>query len=64
MVGEGCFHDTSNPITAWGMTHRLENNYIAEVFPQEWEFGAPCQVLTPGGLALGGGAPGEFGIEY
>ena len=38
-------------------------NYIAEVLPQEWEFGAPCQVPMLGGLALGGGAPGAFGIE-
>lgn len=35
-------------------THKLENNYIAEV---------PCQVPQPGGLALGEEALGAFGVE-
>ena len=29
-------------------THRLENNYITEVFPKEWEFQTPCHIPRSG----------------
>ena len=45
------------------MTHKLENKYITEVLPQEWEFWAPHQAPQAGGLASGGGAPRAFGFE-
>ena len=44
------------------MTHRLDNNYITETLPQEWEFWAPCQALQPVGLGLGK-APGILSFE-
>ena len=45
------------------MTHKLENNYIAEVLLWEWEFWAPRQAPQPEGLALGGGACRARGFE-
>ena len=47
----------SNPTPPRRLTHTLENNFIAEVLPQEWEFWAPGQSLQLGGLTVGGGAP-------
>ena len=38
------------------VTHRLENNYIEEVFPQEWEFWTPCGFLA-WGTGIGRGSP-------
>ena len=35
----------ANPIPAGWVTHKLENNYIAEVLPQEWKFWP--QVMLP-----------------
>ena len=35
------------------MTHKLENNIIAKVLPEEWEFWAPRQAPQAGSLASG-----------
>ena len=53
----------SNPIHALWVTHKLENNYIAEVLPQEWKFWVPHQAPQPEGLQMGGGAPRESSFE-
>ena len=45
------------------MTHKLENNFVAQVLPQEREFWAPHQALQPEGLALGGGAPEHLTLK-
>ena len=45
------------------MTHKLENNYITEVLPQEWEFWAPRQAPQPEGPASEGGVPRAFSFE-
>lgn len=39
---------SSNPISPRWVTHKLENNYITEVLPQEWEFWALHQTPQPG----------------
>ena len=56
-VGETHLGYKQNPYPlGGGVTHKLENNYIAEAFPQEWEtpwFWIPCQVPQPGGLGMG-----------
>lgn len=41
----------SNSILMGWATHKLENNYITEVFLQEWKFWAPHQVPQPRVLA-------------
>ena len=40
-----------------GVTHKLENNYGAEVLTQEWKLWALGQTVQPGSLVLGGGVP-------
>ena len=45
------------------VTHKLENNYITEVLPQEREFWTSQLAPQPVGLALGGGGPRTFGSE-
>ena len=51
------------PPLGQGGTHKLENNYIPEVFPWEWEFEVPCQPPHPGSIASGEGAPRALGFE-
>ena len=53
----------SNPIHTEWETHKLENDYIKEVLPQEWEFWAPHQAPQSGCLALGGGERRAFVSE-
>ena len=45
------------------MIHKLENNFIAEVIPQELRILSFTSGPQYGDLALGGGAPRGFGIE-
>ena len=52
-----------NPTTHRWVTHKLENDYIREIFPQTWEHWAPCQALQPRGLGSRGGAPRTFCFE-
>ena len=49
----------SNPINSGWATHKLENNYITEVLPQE---NSESDIRLPS-LASGGGAPTVFGFE-
>ena len=58
----GIFVIQSTRIPMGWVTHKLENNSITEVLPQEWGFWAPCQSLQPGSLTSGG-APRELGFE-
>lgn len=47
-----CFSNISKSHTCWvTMTHKPENNYTAEVLPQEWELCAPHQTPKLGCLA-------------
>ena len=48
--------------TGW-MTNRMEDNYIAEILPQDWEFWNPFQIPQPGVLASGGGAPEHLALK-
>ena len=57
------FSVQSNSILVGWATYTLENNYIAEILPQEWESWAPYQAPQPGGLSSEGGAPRAFGFE-
>lgn len=41
----------------------MENDYIIEVLPPEWEFWATHQSPHPGYLALGGEDPRIFGFK-
>ena len=45
------------------MIHKLENNYIAEVIPQELRVLSFTSGPQYGGLALAGGALRAFGID-
>ena len=47
----------SNLIPPRWATHRLDNNYITKVLPQEWQLWALHQGPQPKGPALGGGGP-------
>ena len=62
-VRRGVIAINSNPIPPRWATQKLENNYITEVFPQEWEFWALGEAPQPGGLVSGGEAPRVFGFE-
>ena len=57
------FRIQSSPMPGGLATHRLENNSITQVLPQEWQFWAWCQAHPPGVLASGGGTPRAFGFE-
>ena len=52
----------SNPIPAWWVTHRLENNNTKEILPLLWRFWTPCKASQPGNLTNGLGRP--MGFDY
>lgn len=43
--------------------HKLENNSVTEILPEEWEFWEPRQAPPPWGLALAGRVPRAFSFE-
>ena len=45
------------------VTHKWENNYIAELLPQEWEFWVPHQACQPRRQAPGTWVPKAFNFE-
>ena len=53
----------SNSIPTMWATHKLENNYVTEIFPQEWKFWVPCQASQHRGLAMRGWSPRASGFE-
>ena len=63
MVGGALSWHHRIPYPPGGLTHKLENNYVTDVLPQEWEFWAPRQAPKSGGLASGGGTIKAFGFE-
>lgn len=58
----GRSRDIKSHTRRWA-THKLENNYSAEVLPHEWEFWVPRWVPHPGDPAPGRLAPRPFGSE-
>ena len=57
-------HDTTKFHTPQWATHKLENNYITDILPQEWKFWAPHQATPPDWHpAPRRGTPRAFGFE-
>ena len=60
----------SNHIPACGwVTHKLENNYMTEVIPEEWKFWSPHQAphhesLASGGVPRASGFEGQWGSDH